>query len=90
MVNAFSVLQVVGSFRWPTITYFVFFLILLVAAIVNAQTMFDMPWVYQSYVDQAIPATLLLAYALYRLYSHEDRETVTQTLDHNRVLLPLD
>ena len=90
MVNAFSVLQVVGSFRWPTITYLVFFLILLVAAIVNAQTMFDMPWVYQSYVDQAIPATLLLAYALYRLYSHEDRETVTQALDHNRVLLPLD
>ncbi len=36
------------------------------------------------------PATLLLAYALYLLYKHEDPETVAEVLDHNRVLLPLD
>jgi hypothetical protein len=153
VVNAFSVLQVVGSFRWPTITRLVFFLIFGIAAFVNTKTVLDTPWVYQSYADYAIPvysrfilgpfegvitpmvlsiavgqacialsmfmkgawfragcvggmafclaiaplglgsafpATLLLAYALYRLYRHEDRETVAEVLDHNRVLLPLD
>ncbi|MBO0935419.1 hypothetical protein J2I47_02550 [Fibrella sp. HMF5335] len=153
VVNAFSLLQVVGSFRWPTITRFVFFLIFLIAAIVNTRTVLNTPWVYESYADYAIPiysrfilgpfgtiitpmvlciavgqvcialsmfmkgpwfqvgclggmafclaiaplglgaafpSTVLMAYAFYRLYKHEDRQTVADVLDRNQVLLPLD
>ena len=141
-------MQVVGSYRWPTVTRVVFFLIFAVAAFVNTRTVLDSPWVYQSYADHAIPlysrfilgpfegiiqpmvltialgqafiavsmfmkqtwfrmgclfgiifclaiaplgfgaafpATLLMAFALYRLSGHEARESVADVLDHNRV-----
>ena len=153
VVNVFSLVQVIGSYRWPTLTRVVFFLIFVVAAYVNTKTVLATPWVYESYADYAIPvysrfilgpfgsiiqpmvltiaagqgfiavamfmkrrwfragclggivfclaitplsagaafpATLLMALAFYRLYRHEDRETIGEVLDHNRILLPLD
>ncbi|RYF78460.1 MAG: hypothetical protein EOO39_01340 [Cytophagaceae bacterium] len=151
--NIFSIVQVVGSYRWPTVTRVVFFLIFGIAAYVNTQTVLDRPWVYQSYADYAIPAyswfilgpfeaiikpmvlsiaigqvcialsmfmkglwfrvgclggivfcvaiaplgmgaafpaTLLLAFAFYRLYTYDDQETVGEVITHNHFPLPAD
>ncbi len=153
VVNGFSLLQVVGSYRWPALTRVVFALIFALAAFVNTRTVLDTPWVYQSYADYAIPiyswfilgpfepiiqpmvlsiafgqvlialsmfmkrrwfragcvggiffclaisplslgaafpATLLLAIAFYRLYRHEDRETIGEIINHNRIPIPMD
>lgn len=153
VTNVAALVQVVGSYRWPTVTRAVFFLIFGLAAIVNTRTVLDSPWVYQSYADYAIPlysrfilgpfepisqpmvltialgqaliavsmfmkggrfragcwggiifciaiaplglgaafpATLLMAFALYRLMNHEDHETVGDVISRNRVPLPLD
>lgn len=153
VVNLFALLQLIGSYRWPTITRLVFCLLFGIAAVVNAKTAMTTPWVYQSYSDYAIPlysrfilgpfdaitqpmvlsiavgqagialsmfmkrrwfragclggivfclaiaplglgaafpATVLMALAFYRLYKHEDRETIADVINHNRVLLPMD
>jgi len=153
IVNAFSVVQLVGSYRWPSVTRLVFCLIFGVAAYINIQTVLDSPWVYQDYADYAIPlyrwfilgpfepiitpmvlsiavgqaliaiamllkddwfrmgclggivfclaiaplglgaafpATALLALALYRLYRHNDRETIGEAIDKLQIPLPLD
>ncbi len=153
IVNAFSIIQLIGSYRWPAITRIVFFFIFGIAAFVNIQAVIDMPWVYQSYADYAIPfyswfilgpfepiitpmvlaiatgqaliamsmfmqrrwfrlgclggiifclaiaplglgaafpSTLLLAFALYRLYTLENKEAVGQTTTRPRIPLPLD
>lgn len=55
VVNGFSIVQVIGSYRWPNITRFMFLLIFATAAIVNARTVLSTPWVYQSYADYALP-----------------------------------
>ena len=153
VVNVFALVQLIGSYRWPTITRLIFCLLFGIVAVVNAKTVLTTPWVYQSYSDYAIPlynrfilgpfdaitqpmvlsiavgqaciavsmcmkrrwfqagclggivfclaiaplglgaafpATVLMALAFYRLYKHEDRETIADVLDNNRVLLPMD
>lgn len=55
VTNVFALVQVIGSYRWPTVTRVVFFLIFAIAAIVNTRTVLDTPWTYQSYADYAIP-----------------------------------
>lgn len=153
VINGFSLVQVIGSYRWPTVTRFVFFLVFAIAAIVNTRTVLDTPWSYQSYADYAIPlysrfilgpfdtiirpvvlsivvgqvfiavsmfmkgfwfregcffgmifcvaisplglgaafpATLLMAVAFYRLYKHEDRQTIGEIVGQSWIPLPLD
>lgn len=153
VVNVFAIVQVVGSYRWPTVTRVVFFLIFAIAAFINIRTVLDSPWVYQSYAYYAVPlysrfilgpfefiiqpmvltialgqafiavsmfmkqtwfqmgclfgiifcvaiaplgfgaafpATLLMAFALYRLVRHEDRKSVGDVISHSRLPLPLD
>ncbi len=55
VVNVFALVQLIGSYRWPTITRLTFCLLFGIAAVVNTKTIFDTPWVYQSYADYAIP-----------------------------------
>lgn len=55
VTNAFALVQLIGSYRWPTFTRVVFFLLFAGAAILNVRTVFDTPWSYQSYADYAIP-----------------------------------
>jgi len=55
VVNGFAVVQVIGSYRWPTVTRLVFCLLFLAAALVNTRTALNTPWVYQNYADYAIP-----------------------------------
>ncbi|UFH57107.1 hypothetical protein [Spirosoma sp. KNUC1025] len=54
-INAFSVVQLIGSYRWPAIARVIFFLIFILAAIINTRNGFETPWVYQSYADYAVP-----------------------------------
>lgn len=152
LVNGFSLVQVVGSYRWPTVARLVFFLIFAVAAYINTRTVLDTPWVYQSYADYAIPlysrfilgpfeaiiqpmiltialgqaliafsmfakgrlfqagcwggivfclaiaplglgaafpATLWMAFALYRLATHSQRQSVADVINQNRVIRPV-
>lgn len=55
LTNVVSLLQVIGTYRWPTITRLVFFVLFAMAAAVNVRTVLDTPWVYQSYAYYAIP-----------------------------------
>lgn len=55
VINAFALVQLVGSYRWPNVTRAVFLLLFAGAAILNVRTVFDTPWTYQSYADYAIP-----------------------------------
>jgi hypothetical protein len=153
VINILAVGLSIGSYRWPTLTRFLFFLIFSIAAYSNARTVLNTPWVYQDYAAYAIPlykrfilgffsgittpmilcitvgqafiavsmflkrdgfrigclggivfclaiaplglgsafpATVLLAIALYRLYRHEDRETIFEKIDHVDIPIPLD
>lgn len=62
VVNIFSLVQVFGSYRWPTVTRVVFFLIFGIAAFVNTKTVLATPWVYESYAYYAIPFTADLSW----------------------------
>lgn len=55
LTNVVALLQVIGTYRWPTITRLVFFVLFAMAAAVNIRTVIDTPWVYQSYAYYAIP-----------------------------------
>lgn len=151
--NTVAILQVIGSYRWPTITRVVFALIFGVAAFINTRNVLDRPWVYLSYADYSIPlysrfilgwfdantkpmvlsiavgqafiafsmcmkggwfrlgclggmlfclaiaplgmgaafpATLLMAFAFYRLYKHDNQQTVGEVITQIRMPLPLD
>ncbi|NID10734.1 hypothetical protein [Fibrivirga algicola] len=53
--NAFAVVQVIGTYRWPTVTRVLFAIFFGVAAVVNIRTVLTTPWVYQSYADYSVP-----------------------------------
>lgn len=55
VIVAFSLLQLVGSYRWPTVSRFIFFVLFGLAAYLNAQTVLTKPWVYDSYAEYALP-----------------------------------
>ncbi|QMW01028.1 hypothetical protein [Spirosoma foliorum] len=55
VTNIFSVVQLIGSYRWPTTTRVLFFVLFGLAAFVNSRNALETPWVYQSFADYAIP-----------------------------------
>lgn len=55
LTNVVALVQVIGTYRWPTVTRLVFFVLFAMAAVVNIRTALDTPWVYQSYAYYALP-----------------------------------
>ncbi len=53
--NVLAMVQLAGSYRWPTATRIVFLLIFGSAAVINIRTVLNTPWVYGGYADYAIP-----------------------------------
>jgi hypothetical protein len=43
LTNVVALLQVIGTYRWPTVTRLVFFVIFAMAAAVNTRTVLDTP-----------------------------------------------
>lgn len=69
VTNVFAVAQLIGSYRWPTITRVFFFLLFGFAAFINIRNALETPWVYQGFEEYAIPLYRRFILGLFDTYT---------------------